>query len=281
MNYLEQIDYTDREFGDLHDELPLWSAPFGLFLLDRVPIKPGLTILDVGAGTGFLTLELAQRCGPTAKVFAIDPWEAGMERLRRKLDHLGLGNVVLIEKDVAAIDLPDESIDLVVSNLGLNNFENPPAVLQSCFRVAKPGSRLLLTTNLAGHMREFYDIYRATLIELGRTDRLAALDAHISHRGTVGSVTSLVAAAGFGVLGIDRQSFRMRFADGSSLLRHYFIRLGFVEGWKSVAGMDALETTFAVLERNLNTSAAESGELALTIPMACIDAVKPNVGDLI
>src|SRR5258705_1829950 len=118
MNYLEEIDYTRIEFGEWYDELPLWSAPFGLLLLDRVPMKSGLTILDVGAGTGFLTLELAQRCGPDARVIAVDPWKAGMRRLRRKLDHLDIGNVVLIEQDATAIDLPDASIDLVVSNLG-------------------------------------------------------------------------------------------------------------------------------------------------------------------
>ena len=68
MKYLEAIDLTAPEFGDLYDELPLWSAPFGLSLLDLVPMKSGLTILDVGAGTGFLTIELAERCGPDTKV---------------------------------------------------------------------------------------------------------------------------------------------------------------------------------------------------------------------
>ena len=278
MNYLEEIDYNQLEFGEWYDELPLWSAPFGLLLLDRVPMKSGLTILDVGAGTGFLTLELAQRCGSDARVIAVDPWKAGMSRLRRKLDHLGVGNVVLIEQDAAALDLPEASIDLVVSNLGINNFENAAAVLKVCFRVAKPDARFLLTTNLAGHMNEFYDIYRATLIELGQIDRLAALDAHISHRGTVDSVSRMVADAGFKVVSIDTHSVRMRFADGSSLLRHYFIRLGFVQGWKSVVSPDAIETAFKTLERNLNTAAEERGELALTIPMACVDAVKPMAG---
>ena len=276
MKYLEEIDYTEPEFGDWHDELPLWSAPFGLMLLDRVPVKAGLRFLDVGAGTGFITLELAQRCGPDARVIAVDPWKPGMDRLRGKLDRLGVRNVVLIEQDAAALDLPDGSIDVVVSNLGINNFENAVAVLESCFRVAKPGGRLLLTTNISGHMSEFYDVYRATLIELGRNDRLAALDDHISHRGTVDSVSSMVADAGFRILHVDTHSFRMRFVDGSSLLRHYFIRLGFVDGWKSVAPPDAIQTTFETLERNLNIAAAERGELALTIPMACVDAVKPG-----
>jgi arsenite methyltransferase len=56
----------------------VWSAPCGLLLLERVPMKPGLTLLDVGAGTGFMTVELAQRWGPHATVIAVDPWAAGM-----------------------------------------------------------------------------------------------------------------------------------------------------------------------------------------------------------
>jgi arsenite methyltransferase len=265
VEYLKEIDANRPELGEFYDELPLWSAPFGLLLLDCVPMKPGLTFLDVGAGTGFLTLELAQRCGPEAKVIAVDPWMVGMSRLRRKLDDLGLANVVLIEQDAAVLDLPEASIDVIVSNLGINNFENPGAVLKKCFRVAKPGAKLILTTNLTGHMSELYDVYR-----------LAVLEAHISHRGTVDSVSSRLRDAGFEVGHVITQSFRMRFADGSSLLRHAFIRLGFVPGWKSVAAPDALETTFKALERNLNAFAAERGELGLTIPMACVEAWKPS-----
>jgi ubiquinone/menaquinone biosynthesis C-methylase UbiE len=239
-------------------------------------MKSGITILDVGAGTGFLTLELAQRCGAESKVIAVDPWGSGMSRLRRKLDERGVVNVVLIEQDAAAMHLPDDSIDVIVSNLGINNFDDVDAVLRECLRVAKPDAKLFLTTNLVGHMSEFYDVYRATLIEMGQLDRLAALDAHINHRGTVDSVSRTIRDAGFEVLHIDTQSFRMRFANGASLLRHYFIRLGFIQGWKSVASPDSVEATFETLERNLNTLAAERGELALTIPMACVEARKPS-----
>lgn len=116
MKYLEEIDYKRTEFGDLYDELPLWSAPFGLLLLEHVEMRPGITILDVGAGTGFLSIEL---------------------------------------------------------------------------------------------------------------------------------------------------------------LRHYFIRLGFVPGWKSIAPEGSLEQTFAALEHRLNAVAATRGGLSLTIPAAYIRASKP------
>jgi arsenite methyltransferase len=197
MKYLEEIDFKTPEFGDLYDELPLWSAPFGLMLLEHVGLRPGMTILDVGAGTGFMTIELAQRCGSDAKVIAVDPWAAAIKRLTRKVDHLGIQNVRTVVQDAATIDLPDASVDLIVSNLGINNFDNPEAVLRSCFRVAKPGASLFLTTNLAGHMGEFYEAYRSVLGELGFTGELAALDAHLSHRATVNSVRTLLEREGF------------------------------------------------------------------------------------
>jgi arsenite methyltransferase len=274
MDYLREIDLDQPEAANLHDELPLWSAPFGLMLLERVPLKPGMVVLDVGAGTGFLTVELAQRCGPTAQVIAVDPWKAAMDRLRSKVEHLGLANVVLLERDAAALDLPGESVDLIVSNLGVNNFENAEAVLQECFRLARPHCRLFLTTNLVGHMAELYDVFRTTLVELGHTEALADLDAHINHRATVESLTRLLRQTGFEAVDVATGSFRMRFANGSSLLRHYFIRLGFLPAWKSVAPPDSLEKTFEALEHNLNALAEAQGELALTIPMACVEARK-------
>jgi ubiquinone/menaquinone biosynthesis C-methylase UbiE len=270
MKYLEEIDYTTPEFGDLYDELPLWSAPFGLMLLEHVPLRRGMTILDVGAGTGFMTIELAQRCGSDAKVIAVDPWAAAIARLTRKLDHLGIQNVRTIVQDAATIDLPDASVDLIVSNLGINNFDNAEAVLQTCFRVAKPGANLFLTTNLVGHMSEFYEAYRCVLVELDFTGQLAALDAHISRRATLDSVRRLLERAGFKFVEAVTRSFRERFVDGSSLLCHHFIRLGFVPAWKSIAPEGAVEPTFAALEHRLNTIAAARGELALTIPAACI-----------
>ncbi len=276
MKYLEEIDYKTPEFGDLYDELPFWSAPFGLLLLEHVRMRPGMTILDVGAGTGFLAIELAQRCGSDAVVIAVDPWEGAMKRLVRKLDHLGVHNVRTFVQDAATLDLPDASVDLIVSNLGINNFDNPQAALRACFRVAKPGARLFLTTNLVGHMHEFYEAYRCVLVELGFSSQLAALDGHISRRATVDSVRALLEREGFNFVEAVTRSFRERFVDGSSLLRHYFIRLGFVPAWKSIPPQGAVEATFAALEKRLNTIAAERGELSLTIPAACIQAYKPE-----
>jgi ubiquinone/menaquinone biosynthesis C-methylase UbiE len=270
MSYLEPIDFHRPETVALWDELPLWSAPFGAMLLERIPIRPGLVILDVGAGTGFLTVELAQRCGREARVVAVDSWPEAMARLRHKVEALGLANVDLQERDAATLDLPDASVDVILSNLGVNNFANAADVLATCARVARPGGRIYLTSNLVGHMAEFYAVFAATLQELGRTEALAALEAHVNHRATVESLRAQLERAGFEVTDVVTDSFRMRFADGTALLRHYFIRLGFVPDWRAVAEGPELDATFEALERNLNAAAQAQGELALTVPMACV-----------
>ncbi|HVX13497.1 MAG TPA: methyltransferase domain-containing protein [Pirellulales bacterium] len=275
MKEFPEIDYQAPDFGDFYDELPLWSAHFGRMLLEHVPLRPGMTILDVGAGTGFLSIELAQRCGAAATVIAVDPWQAAIDRLEHKLRYLGIANVRTRVGGIEAVDLPDAGVDLIVSNLGLNNFDQPEAALRTCFRVARPGAPLLLTTNLVGHMTEFYDAYRGVLEELGFDDQLPVLDVHIQHRATIDSVRAMLEGAGFEYVRAVRHAFRERFADGSALLRHYFVRLAFVPGWKSIAPEHARALTFDALESRLNHIATEHGGLSLTVPAACIEARKP------
>jgi ubiquinone/menaquinone biosynthesis C-methylase UbiE len=247
-------------------------------LLERVAPRSHMTILDVGAGTGWLSVELAERCGPETTVIAVDPWRSGLDRLRQKVTRLGLSNVVVLEGDASVLDLASASIDLIVSNLGVNNFDNPSAVLATCFRVAKGGATFCLTTNPVGHMAEFYDEFTAVLASLGQHDRLPVLETHISHRGTPESLARMLIDAGFAVDHSATQAFHLRFADGSALLRHHFIRLAVVQGWAAVAEPTAIDVTFDHLERRLNAVASARGGLTLTVPTVCLVAHKPEDG---
>ena len=268
MDPLDPIDTDTSEFIDLYDELPVWSAPFGLWILDRCPLGTDLTILDLGAGTGFLSIELAERCGPTSNVIAVDPWEAAMLRLRMKVAQRRLTNLRLLAQDAATIDLAACSVDVIVSNLGVNNFDDPAAVLRVCSRLAKPGATFILSTNLVGHMAEFYEVYRQVLVQTGQSERLPALERHVNHRATVDSVRGLLEGADFEMLEVVEQSFRLRFADGSAMLRHHFIRLAFLPAWKQIVPDSVAQATFAELEGALNALASKRGELCLTIPAA-------------
>jgi arsenite methyltransferase len=268
------IDLNDSDIVSAYDELPLWSAMFGLLLLKYVPLKKGLNVLDVGCGTGFPLLELAQRLGPTCKVYGIDPWQPALARAEQKARLWNVQNVELNLGDAAAMPFSDRQFDLIVSNLGVNNFNDPEAVLRECWRVAKPAAKIVLTTNLQGHMQEFYDVFETTLLELGRQTAIDALNLHIEKRATIEKMVTLFGKGGFGVKKVHQESTWMRFTDGSALLRHYFIKLGFLDAWKDVIESTEQEEVFARLEGNLNHVAKEEGELRLTIPMAYIEGEK-------
>jgi ubiquinone/menaquinone biosynthesis C-methylase UbiE len=271
-----RVDLNSAEVVSNYDELPLWSAAFGLLLLEHVPLRQNINVLDVGCGTGFPLLELAQRLGPSCTVVGLDTWEAALERARFKARVSGVRNVEITKGDAAAMSFPDAQFDLVVSNLGLNNFRDPEAAVAECRRVMKPTAQLVLTTNLQGHMKEFYDVFESTLRSLGETDAIEALNKHIDHRTTVERTRALLERNGLRITKVHEASASMRFADGSSLLRQYSIKLGFLGAWKGVVNPRRLEEIFCRLESNLNQWAESRGGLALTIPMAYVEAEKPG-----
>jgi len=233
-----------------------------------------MRVLDVGCGTGFPLLELAQRLGSRSKVVGIDPWSAALDRARFKARVRGIANVDITEGDASSLPFPDGGFDLIVSNLGINNFENPERVLRECRRVARPEGRLVLTTNLRGHMSELYEIFDATLSALGDEEARRALSQHVAHRTTVEGLRALFESAGFRLARTVERRASMRFADGSALFRHYFIRLGFLDGWKGVVPEDRREAVFARLEEDLNRAAKDRGSLDLTIPLAYAEATR-------
>ncbi len=274
MDYLEEINYNQPDFGLIYDELPLWSAPFGQLLLEKVPIKKNASIVDIGTGTGFMAIELSQRFGSASKVYAVDLWQEAISRLAYKINFLNIKNVIPVCSDFVNINIVNESIDLVVSNLGINNFENPLAAFQTCFRILKNDGKIAFTTNLAGHMTEFYEIFLKTLADGGFNDQAEQLKKHINHRANLESISQLFADTGFEITDYFTDKMLMRFADGSAFLRHFFIRLGFLSSWKQIVPEDLLSIIFTKLENNLNELANKQGELKLTVPIAYFQAQK-------
>ncbi len=269
-----QPDFNDPQQAASYDELSLWSAMFGLLMFKHLPLRPGQVVLDVGYGTGFPLLELALRLGPTCKVYGIDPWEAARRRAREKAGLWQVPNAWPLPGDAAALPFPAERFDLVVSNLGLNNFSDPLAALQECRRVCRPSARLVLTTNLQGTMQEFYAVFENTLLELEQFQAVQALRKHVAHRATLKGMAELFQRTGFQLADVHEESAVLRYADGSAFLNHYFIKRGFMPAWKEIPAPANLEPVFTRLEAALNRLAQERGELALTIPMAYVEAVR-------
>ena len=269
-------DLDDPEIAAAVDQVSLWAARFGLFLLDHLVLRPNQHILDVACGTGFPLFELAQMHGASCQVTGVDIWQQGLARARLKARAYQSPSVQILEADASQLPFAEETFDLIVSNLGLNNFPDPAAVLAECFRVAKPGARLVLTTNPAGHLAELYEVFRQILRELHKPIYLERLQAHEAHRGTKESLSDLLQAAGFRVVKIREDRFQLRYLDGSALFHHFLTQLGFLDGWRRVVDPEDEERVFALLEDRLNQMARATGELRMTVPMLYLEGEKPG-----
>jgi ubiquinone/menaquinone biosynthesis C-methylase UbiE len=273
-NYLIYKFEDTPAFVNTFDEQPLWSAAFGLLLLRYVSLRPNMTLIDLGSGTGFPLIEIAERLGASSKCYGIDPWLNANARARQKLADYNLSNVEIIDGSGEKMPFDDASVDLIVSNLGINNFEKPHDVFKECSRVLKRGGRLALTTNLIGHWQEFYDVFAATLQQLNKSDELEKVRLHQEHRGTTATVETLFTANGFRITRLVEEKMTMRFLDGSAFLNHHFVKLGWLSSWRELVRQNDLEEVFIALEANLNAFARTMGGLALTVPMAYVEGEK-------
>ena len=269
-----EYQFTDsEELIETFDELPLWSASFGLLLLKHLELKPNLRILDLGSGAGFPLLELAERFGATCKCYGLDTWKNANRRVTKKIQHYGIQNAEVIEGSAIAIPFEDHSIDLIVSNLGINNFEEPEKVFAECARVLKKDGKLALTTNLNGHWIEFYRVFEATLLELKMEELVPKLTLHQEHRGNLKSISKLFTDSGFTVRREFKDEFTMRFLDGTAFLNHHFVKLGWLSGWQEFIPREHWLPVFKKLEENLNIHAEKSGSFLLTVPVAFVEGI--------
>ncbi len=268
------FDGSHSDIASVIDECSLWAARFGFILLDHLELRPNLNILDLACGTGFPLFELAQIYGRTCQVIGVDSWKEAIERARSKLQTYQFPNVQLLEADAEHLPFQEQTFDMIVSNLGINNFADPPAVLAECFRVAKPGAQIVLTTNPIGHMSEFYEVFRQIVSEFQKPAYMERLQIHEAHRGTKGSLRSLLQAGGFHLVDVKEEQFQLRYLNGSAFFNHALTKLGFLEGWRRVVDPEDEEQVFTFLENKLNQIADTYGELRMTVPILSLKGKK-------
>jgi arsenite methyltransferase len=258
----------------LFEELSLWSSYFGKVLLDHVPLRKEISVLDVGCGAGFPLFELANRLDASCSLTGIDSWNAAVERANWKKDHHQLlPGVEIILGDAAKMPFEDQAFDLLTCNLGINNFEEPASVVKECHRVLKRGGRFCLTTNTEGHFLEFYSAFEASLKELGLDEYLPKLKAQEQHRGSDESVRDLLEGAKFSVVKIVRDKFHLRYVSGTAFFNHFLTLIGFLPGWRGVVAEEEARV-FAHLEKKLNEQADWEGELKMSVPVMYMEAVR-------
>lgn len=108
-------------------------------------IRRGETILDIGCGGGIDTLLAAGRTGPEGRVIALDFLPEMLERTATGAEEAGLWNVETLESEMESIALPDDSVDLIISNGVINLSPRKARVMAECSRVLRPGGRLCVS----------------------------------------------------------------------------------------------------------------------------------------
>lgn len=275
MSEPDTFDAGDDAAVSALDELPFWSAPFGLRLLDEVRLRPGSCALDLGFGTGFPLLELAMRLGPSSAVHGLDPWPAAHRRTRFKLRQAALGNVTLHEGVAEEMPFADRSFDLVVSNNGYNNVKDRPRAFRETARVCRSGAQVVFTMNLDRSFHELHDVLRNLLQREGLTSSVADLDAFIAgRRPPLDGVLRAVVEAGFRVETVVPEAFAYRFADSAALFAHVFFRRFQLPHLRELVPPDRRLGVFDELSRRLEARARRAGELRLSVPFVTVRATR-------
>lgn len=131
--------YSDERTRDQHGEAER--------VLDRLGVKPGLRVADIGAGAGYYTVRLARRLGPAATIYAEDVKSRYLEDLRNRLRREGVEGVTLVLGGPRNPGLPMGAVDVALLSHMYHEIENPFEFLYRLHRALAPGARVAIVDN--------------------------------------------------------------------------------------------------------------------------------------
>lgn len=270
----EILNYQEQEIVNIYDEVNLWTAPFGRLLLENIPMQKGMTVVDVGFGTGFPLVELSQRFGTDSKIYGIDIWEGGIKRTKEKIKTLELRNIEILEESATSIKLPRESVDLITSNLGVNNFSERRQVYQELYRILRQGGSVAITTNPIGTFKELFVLFEEVLKDLGQYNSIVQLDTYIANRNTESQIIKEFEASDFKFKQKVEDHTNIRFLSAESLLNHGLIRIGFREGWENFLKEIEPSIFYKKLSLKIDALIKSHGEFKMSIPLLYLEFQK-------
>ncbi len=197
----------------------LWrsTAPVSHWLVHRLAPQPGQTILELSAGLGETGFLAAPFLGPRGQLITSDRELAMVEAAARLGSERGIANAEFRQLDAEQIQLPDASVDGVVSRFGYILKGDPPPALAEIRRVLRPGGRLAFSVWAARERNAWMTVPADALVERGRLAPQSEAEERLSARRNPESIAALLAAAGFGPPEVEEMPMTYRFEGADEL----------------------------------------------------------------
>jgi arsenite methyltransferase len=260
---------------EIKDELPFWSAPFGLVLLDTIRIRPGMRVLDIGSGSGFPMLEIAARLGRGSAVAGLDPSEYCVEMIRAKIGDVEARNADVVKGVAEEIPFKEATFDLITSNNGMNNVQDMERAFSECYRVCKPGGQFVFTVNLPHTFTEFYEAMEQEFSDRHLEDGIRRIRDHIfEKRKPVEYLQELSLKTGFRIISSLPDAFRYRFCDADAFFTHPLISNFFLPRRLELIPDGSSEDIVRGITERLDRKVTDTGWLEMSVPFVCFDLAR-------
>ena len=164
--WTQKFETESREIYHLRDKIVAAAG-----------IKPGMTVADIGAGTGLFTLPFSEAVGSEGKVYAVEIARNFLEHIRARAARAKAGNVQTILCTERSVELPEASVDLAFICDVYHHFEYPKSTLATLHRAIRPGGELILidfkripgesSDFVMGHVRAGQEVFEAEVAGAG------------------------------------------------------------------------------------------------------------------